>query len=231
MSDPMRRQGAVRLSHPASASTRPSRTPRIVILGEANAGKTWLANALLGARLLPSSFVARTELPTLVEHGARRRLVLERRDGIREPISWDDVESRASDIEYGASRVHMRAPLQTLRRMRLLDTPPLGSGDEDSDRRTRRMCRGADLVIWCTSALQAWKASERILWLSQPAAVRENGVLVLTFSDMLRADQEMQRVLARLNAEAACYFNQVALPSELPAVIARLGAPAACSAR
>ena len=67
---------------------------RVVIAGECNSGKTWLANGLLGSQVLPTSFVTRTELPTVVEFGASSRLVLERHDGSRVATTWEECGVR-----------------------------------------------------------------------------------------------------------------------------------------
>lgn len=201
------------------AAPRPLAAPpaRVVIAGECNSGKTWLANSLLGAQVLPTSFVTRTELPTVVEFGARARLTIERNDRSRVATTWEELEAGACD----GRRMHVRLPSPRLRGLRLLDTPGLGDGDECMSRRIRGLCRNADLVLWCTSALQAWKASERDFWLSLPARVRDNGVLVLTFGDMLRADQDRGRVLARLQAEAGPYFRSLVVPAQLFDLVAR----------
>ena len=91
-------------------------------------------------------------------------------------------------------------------------------------RRVRSLCRNADLVLWCTSALQAWKASERDFWLSLPARVRDKGVLVLTFGDMLRA-----RPGRRSGAGAAAGRGGAALSQDRRAGAA-VRSPGACQA-
>jgi GTPase Era involved in 16S rRNA processing len=200
------------------AAPRPLARPpaRVVIAGECNSGKTWLANSLLGAQVLPTSFVTRTELPTVVEFGARSRLTIERSDRSRIATTWEELEASAC----AGRRLCVRLPSPRLQGLRLTDTPGLGDGDEGMSRRVRGLCRNADLVLWCTSALQAWKASERDFWLSLPARVRDKGVLVLTFGDMLRADQDGGRVLARLQAEAGLHFRRIVVPMQLFDVLA-----------
>jgi predicted GTPase len=199
---------APRSPAPRQLATRPA---RVVIAGECNSGKTWLANSLLGAQVLPTSFVTRTELPTVVEFSPRPQLVIERSDRSRVATTWEDMEAGTCE----GRRLSVRLPSPRLRGLRLIDTPGLGDGDEGMSRRIRSLCRNADLVLWCTSALQAWKASERDFWLSLPARVRDNGVLVLTFGDMLRADQDGGRVMARLQAEAGLHFRRIVAPAQL----------------
>ncbi len=197
----------------------PQRPARVVIAGEFNSGKTWLANSLLGTQVLPTSFVTRTRLPTVVEFGARPRLVLERHDGSRVTTGWEEIEAGACE----GRRLCVRLPSSRLSGLRLVDTPGLGDGDDAMARRVRGICRTADVVLWCTSALQAWKASELAFWLSLPTYVRDKGLLVLTFADMLRRDQEGARVLARLHAEAALYFRRVVVPAQVHDLLGNAG--------
>jgi predicted GTPase len=199
---------ATRRPEPRLPATPPV---RVVIIGECNSGKTWLANSLLGAQVLPTSFVTRTELPTVVEFGPRSRLAIEHSDRSRRATTWEELDSGVCD----GRRLHVRLPSPRLQDMRLIDTPGLGDGDEGISHRIRSLCRNANLILWCTSALQAWKASERDFWLSLPERVRDNGVLVLTFGDMLRADQDSARVLARLQAEAGRHFRRIVMPPQL----------------
>jgi predicted GTPase len=204
----------------------PQRPARVVIAGECNSGKTWLANALLGAPVLPTSFVTRTVLPTVVESGPRPRLVLEKHDRSRVATSWEQIEAGACE----GRRLCVRLPSAKLKGLRLIDTPGLGDGDEAVSRRVRGYCRTADVVVWCTPALQAWKGSELGFWLSLPASVRDKGVLVLTFADMLRHDQDVKRVLGRLQAEAALYFRRMVTAAQLPDLLAQATPdPAACT--
>jgi len=190
---------------------------RVAIAGEMNSGKTWLANGLLGSQVLPTSFVTRTEVPIVVEFGAKSRLVLERSDGSRVAASWEEVEAGTCQ----GRRLRQRLPSPRLQDLRLVDTPGLGDGDEQMAHRIRCICRSADLVLWCTSALQAWKASERDFWLSLSPRVRDKGLLVVTFGDMLRHDQDAGRVLARLQAEAGLHFRKIVFPAQLFDLLAR----------
>ena len=60
-----------------------------------------------------------------------------------------------------------------------------------------------------TSAMQAWKASELRTWLALPRAVRQRGVLAVTFMDALPSKADAGRLLARLAADAGPHFRRI----------------------
>jgi hypothetical protein len=104
--------------------------------------------------------------------------------------------------------------LDRLRSLRLTDTPGLGYGDEEWDQRTLRLCSRADAVIWCTPAMQAWKASEERAWLSLPKRVRARGLLAVTFEHAIASPADLGRLLSRLRAEVGAHFRHIALASD-----------------
>src|SRR5262245_13265342 len=190
---------------PARAAAKP-RPQRIVVIGEFNSGKTSLVNALIGAPLLPASFTSHTAYPTVVGYAARPSLRAEVADRRRVPFAWDRVDGApAEDIR----RLHVGAPLARLKTLRAVDTPGFGLGDDSREACTLMACRGADTVIWCTPAMQAWKASELRAWFGLSRTVRRRGVLAVTFMDQIRSKVDASRLLARLAAEAGPYFRKI----------------------
>ena len=90
--------------------------------------------------------------------------------------------------------------------------------DGESDRRSLQACRYADTVIWCTPAMQAWKASEERAWLALPERVRARGFLAVTFADEIASPSDVDRLMERLRAEAGPYFRKVVLADECAAL-------------
>ena len=127
-------------------------------------------------------------------------------------MAWGrlDDEAAAPSIR----RLHVGVPLACLKRFSVVDTPGLGLADGESDRRSLQACRYADTVIWCTPAMQAWKASEQQSWLAMPKSVRKRGILVVTFMDMLRSQADAARLMARLHADAGDLFRRIVATSE-----------------
>jgi GTPase Era involved in 16S rRNA processing len=179
---------------------------RVAVIGEFNSGKTTLLNALLGAAVLPASFITHTAYPTVLRFAPRPTLSAEVAGRRRVTFAWEDLDGTPS---HHIHRLHVGMPLDRLRTLNAIDTPGLGLGAPILEERTVRACRTADLVIWCTPAMQAWKASEQHVWLSLPRSVRRRGILAVTFMDALNSPGDAARVLARLAAEAGDLFGRI----------------------
>jgi predicted GTPase len=203
---------------PASGFIEPRATPagskqkpaRVVVIGEFNSGKTSLVNALLGRAVLPASFTTHTAYPTVVRFAAKPSLSAEIARRKRVPIGWDEVDGVPSRHIH---RLHVGMPIEWLRTLKAIDTPGLDLGDAALEARTLRACRDADAVIWCTPAMQAWKASEQQAWLALPKAVRARGILAVTFMDALRSPNDAVRLLTRLDSVAGPLFRKIVTAS------------------
>ena len=200
---------------PGAARSRRQGRTRIVVVGEFNSGKTTLVNALVGAPVLTPSVVMRTVHPTVVAFAAKPSLSAETADRRRTPVAGDRLDDGAPD---GVRRLHVGVPLGCLKQFSVVDTPGLGLADGESDRRSLQACRYADTVIWCTPAMQAWKASEERAWLALPERVRARGFLAVTFADEIASPSDVDRLMERLRAEAGLYFRKVVLADECVAL-------------
>lgn len=187
---------------------RLARPPRIVLLGEFNAGKTTLANALIGAEVLPTSFHANTRIPIHVRYSARPSITIELADRHRVPLS----ETTVGLLREGqASTLHVGLAVERLRQFELIDTPGLASGMTLPGDLTLQACRSAHMAIWCTAATQAWKASEAKVWSTLPERLRRNSLLVATLADTLNTERDRGRVEARLRTEVEPLFSGLVL--------------------
>lgn len=198
---------------PADARSRRQGRTRIVVVGEFNSGKTTLVNALVGAPVLTPSVITRTVHPTVVAFAARPSLSAETADRRRTPVAGDRLDDGAPD---DVRRLHVGVPLERLKQFSVVDTPGLGLAGEN-DRRSLQACRYADTVIWCTPAMQAWKASEERAWLALSERVRARGFLAVTFADEIASPSDVSRLMERLRTEAGPYFRKVALAEECAA--------------
>ena len=206
---------------PAEARSNRPRRARIVVVGEFNSGKTALVNALVGAPVLTPSSIDHTTHPTVIRYAAKPLLTAETTSRKRKAVAWNRIPDLVPD---DIRRLHVGAPLECLKRFSVVDTPGLGFADSESDRRSLQACRGADVVIWCTPAMQAWKASEEKVWLALPKTMRARGVLAVTFADEIASQSDVDRLLERLRTEAGSYFRVVVMAHDCAAVALNVSA-------
>ncbi|HXF54908.1 MAG TPA: dynamin family protein, partial [Hyphomicrobiaceae bacterium] len=192
--------------------------PVVTVIGEFRSGRSSLVNALLGVAALPTSLRTSIPHPVMVSYASRVALVAEFLDRRRQATDWQAV---ARLPQHGVRCLHLRLPLASLKSMRVTDTPACAADGAPLDERVLASCRRAQAVIWCTPAVQAWKASEREIWLQLPERVRKRGVLAVTYLDLLRSESERARLASRLRSEAAPYFAGMAMIATVEAARAR----------
>jgi small GTP-binding protein len=162
----------------------------LVVVGEFNAGKSALINALLGQRLLEEGVTPTTS-----------RVVL---------VGWGDAAAREV-LEAGLER--RRAPLGLLRDLTIVDTPGTNAVLRRHEVLTREFVPRSDLVLFVTSADRPFAESERAFL----EAVREWGksvVVVLNKADILARDADRREVVAFVREQAASLLGQA--PEVLP---------------
>lgn len=194
---------------------RLTRPPRIAIIGEANTGKTSLANLLLGREMLITDIVNNTRAPILIRYAERTTLSAIEVGGIHRSLTHDNLRTLRQGTYVS---LEIGLPLPVLQRFEIIDTPGVTVLGEDSNRMAY-VCRQADMAIWCTLATQAWRATERELWSRVSERTRHSSLLAVTHADALTpADQA--RVGERLQREAKPLFADFGM---LAPVETRLG--------
>jgi len=176
-----------------------SRPMRVVVLGEHNSGKTTLINAILGRKLMPTAVVANTPVSVSVRYGSFANIRAQMECG-----TWYEIEGSSSLDGLkgrGLRSVEISAPHPLLKRFELVDTP----ATEDP----RASIQGADFVIWCTNAAQAWSETERRAWMGLPRRCRRLGVLVASHVDVLDTQQDREKVMQRLQDLAGELFEEI----------------------
>jgi hypothetical protein len=192
-----------------AGSQRPGPVPCLALLGEFSAGKSSIVNLLLGRDMLPTAVLSSTRWPTYVRYAPYLRIEAISERGKREQVSLDAIKTLVRD---DLSYLDVGAPNDVLRYVELLDTPGFADPFQDPER-TLGVVEGADICIWCTLATQAWRQSERQIWLSLPARFRTSGILVVTHTDSLAHRGEQSRVRDRLEREASDLFSDIVLLS------------------
>ncbi|SMX51284.1 GTPase [Actibacterium lipolyticum] len=192
---------------PAEAAPR-ARKPRIMVAGEFSSGKTQLINGLLGATVLPSN-VTSTSLPPIWIVGEDVSSFRLGTDGEKQQIETLDGVS-VTDTSFCL----LSNPAPILEHFDVIDTP--GNSDPNIPPECwERMLEYADVVIWCTNAVQAWRQSEKSVWNEMPEHLTENSTILITHADRMPDERSTQKVMRRVKRDAEPFFSHFLMGSLL----------------
>lgn len=198
------------MTHPTS----PHRKPRLALMGEFSAGKSTLANLLLGQDSSPVQVTA-TQLPPVWYRQGPSQASRVDPDGTSHALPLTDwATARPADTQ----RIDVQLEADFLHACDLIDMPGTSDPNMVADF-WQGILTQTDLVIWCTPANQAWRQSEAALWEQVPPHLWTKSLLLVTRMDKMQSDRDRARVLARVRHEAGPLFREV-LPISLPAAIA-----------
>lgn len=186
-------------------------------MGEFSAGKSTLLNLLLTNSVLQTRVTA-TNMPVVwLTYGKTPQAQSLSRDNILKSV---DIE--ALDQEGGKDHLLIRLalPSEILKRTDIIDTPGISDGRLSV---TELAFLGSylDAVIWCSPANQAWRQTEKTMWVSLPEGLRDNSFLALTRTDTLRKSSDLKKVVRRCENETVGLFTKVLPISALQASEAR----------
>ncbi|ABA81334.1 dynamin family protein [Cereibacter sphaeroides] len=189
--------------------------PRILVAGEFSSGKTSLVNALLGEDLLPASVTSTALPPIWIRHGEGAPDCLFLDGTVQRFASLAEMLAHldGTDLER-ISHCRLAHPSPLLRAFDLIDTP--GGSDPGMPAASwERMVPEADMVVWCSPAVQAWRQSEKSAWAALPAALTAPSLLVLSQADRLVRDEDRGKVMRRVLREVEGLFAAVHMASFL----------------
>ncbi len=200
-------------------STSVEKMPTLALLGEFSAGKSTLANVLLGAQKSTVRVTATQAPPIWYVFGTGMPVHIGT-DGTETELTSRSLED-LSLVDTRAVRVSVEADI--LRRMTILDMP--GSSDPNmSPDVWDALLPLADIVIWCTPATQAWRQSEAAIWDMVPVLLQQKSLLLLTRMDKVSPSSNRARVKDRVVRETNGLFRDV-----LPVSLLNVGpSPAEC---
>ncbi|MCH2077566.1 MAG: hypothetical protein MK180_11945 [Rhodobacteraceae bacterium] len=181
----------------------PKGPPRIALMGEFSAGKSTLANLLLGCSASPV-MATPTQLPPIwYRAGQGCRYI--NADNKEVPLDFARINELGPD---DAKVVFSHLDARILNVAEVIDFP--GSSDPNMNFDSWEMLfPQIDMVFWCTPANQAWRQSEAALWQEMPEKLRTRSALLVTRMDQVTSETERMRLLRRIECEAAPEFGSV----------------------
>jgi len=142
----------------------------LVVVGEFNAGKSALVNALLGSQILPEGATPTTSKVTLVKWGER-------------------AAEQVVDEGFGI----LTYPLPLLKELNIVDTPGTNAVIRRHERLTDEFVPRSDLVLFVTSADRPMTESER-LFLERILAWGKKVVFALNKADIFEDETALEEV-------------------------------------
>jgi len=154
----------------------------IAVMGEFNAGKSSFVNALCGDEVAPTGVTPTTATINVLRYGAVPQARVVHHDGTTRAIPPSAIAAFLTALRDHDARdirlVEIFLPLETLRRVEIVDTPGLNSIRPEHERVARDFLRDADAIVWVLAVGQAAKATEKeALGLARAAGKRVVGVL------------------------------------------------------
>ncbi|MEM9576641.1 MAG: dynamin family protein [Pseudomonadota bacterium] len=199
-----------------SATPRPAfwkepegpRLPRIALMGEFSAGKSTLANLMIGTNPLPVQVVATQLPPVWISYGSQPSVIVD--------LEGNETECDLANLDgidpEETAFIRFYCEQEILRQCEIIDLPGISDPNMAQDVWARIM-PFADGVLWCSPATQAWRQSEAAVWEEIEDGVQQNSLLVLTRGDMLLTEKDKSKVLKRVRAEAGASFADILMIS------------------
>ena len=170
---------AAAAGHAADALDRPL---LVAVMGEFNAGKSSFVNALAGEEVAPTGVTPTTATVNVLRYGPTPAARVVAHDGSARDLPAADIARFVTSMDDEATRgvrlVEIFLPVETLRRVEIVDTPGLNSIRPEHERVARDFLQEADAIVWVFGIGQAAKATEKAaLELARSAGKRVVGVL------------------------------------------------------
>ncbi len=150
----------------------------IVVVGEFNAGKSALINALLGQSVLQEGVTPTTTQVNILRYG-----------------------EALGQKPLGEHLLEITAPVGLLRDLSIVDTPGTNAIIREHELITQRFAPRADLVLFVTSADRPFSESERA-FLEKLRAWGKKIVLVINKADLLERPEDLEQVISFVSDNA-----------------------------
>jgi hypothetical protein len=184
------------------------RVPRIALMGEFSAGKSTLANLMIGTSPLPVQVVATQLPPVWISHGSAPPVIVDLQ-GNETPC---DLETLQGIAPKDTAFVKFYSEAEILTNCDIIDMPGISDPNMPSDV-WERILPLADAVLWCTPATQAWRQSEAAVWEAVEDRIKQHSLLIVTRADMLVTERDRNKVFKRVKSETSALFADMVMMS------------------
>ena len=178
----------------------------LTVIGPFKRGKSTLINALLGQELVTSDIAPETVTINEIRYGEAPSVAACLADGGRvalrpDQIKRQELEPVLAGIRGVVSHLDIRAPVEWLRGMCLVDTPGTGDLLERFDGQVQEYLTRADAVLFVLSPLAPLSETERA-FLRLAVLSQDFGKMtfVLNMLDKVRTERDVTRVTDYLRA-------------------------------
>lgn len=217
----------------------------VAILGEFNAGKSTLVNAILGEKVVPMGVLPTTAHPCIMTYGPRKGVRIAYEDGRLEDVDFENARRLMKEQAAQITRLDYTYPHPELRSMEYWDTPGFNALDERHEALADQALDEAEAIVWLLDSNQALKETEfarlqaipdsslrvilvvnKIDRLGDPESRTEQVDEILEYLDKSAGDQVVDLLaisaLEALNARLEQAGTQAADDAELPGDFKRL---------
>ena len=132
----------------------------VALVGEFNAGKSTLINALLSEEVVPMGVLPTTAHPCVMAYGPRKQARIHYSDGRLVDVDFADARRLMKDEAATIDRLHYTYPHPALRSINYWDTPGFNALDERHEALADQALSEAEAILWILDANQALKQSE-----------------------------------------------------------------------
>ncbi len=132
----------------------------IATLGEFNAGKSTLINAILGEEVVPTGVLPTTAHPCIMQYGPRKAARIVYLDGSQREVSFEAARTLMKSDADTIERLDYLYPHSELRSVHFWDTPGFNALDERHEQAAQWAFDHAEAILWVLDANQVLSETE-----------------------------------------------------------------------